>query len=160
MFGELGDHGGLGQTYLNLAYILNADGDYADALRYSQRAHDHYRAAGQAGQANALNSIGWFHAKLGDYRLALSRCQQALATLQELHDTLSAAYTMDSLAYIYRQIGDRRQALACYQQTSDLFREAGELKARQTRSPFLAISTRKMATPMPPAPPGDRLWTS
>jgi tetratricopeptide (TPR) repeat protein len=129
LFKELGDHSGLGQTYLNLAYIFNADSDYADALRYSQRAHDHYRMAGlQAGQANALNSIGWFHAKLGDYRLALSHCQQALAMLHELQDTLGAAYTMDSLGYIYRQMGDQQQSLARYQQTSDLFREAGEFQ--------------------------------
>ena len=60
-----------------------------------------------------LNGIGWFHAKLGDYRQALPRCQQALATLQELDDTVGAAYTMDSVAYIHRCLGDQHQAIAC-----------------------------------------------
>ena len=72
------------------------------------------------------NGIGWLHAKLGDYRRALSRCQQALAMLQELDDTVGAAYAMDSVAYIHRHLGDRHQAVACYQQARDLYRDVGE----------------------------------
>ena len=46
--------------------------------------------------------------------------------LQELDDTAGAAHAMDSLAYIHRQLGDRHQAIACYQQASDLFQEVGD----------------------------------
>ncbi|HET7243739.1 MAG TPA: winged helix-turn-helix domain-containing protein, partial [Streptosporangiaceae bacterium] len=68
-------------------YLLNLGGDgtdaraaerllrqgYTDSLRHVQHAHDHYQAAGQrVGQARVLNGIGWLHAKLGDYRRALS----------------------------------------------------------------------------------------
>jgi tetratricopeptide (TPR) repeat protein len=33
---------------------------------------------------------------------------------------------MDSVAYIHHRLGDRHQAIACYQQTRDLYREVGE----------------------------------
>ncbi len=46
--------------------------------------------------------------------------------LQELDDTVGAAYAMDSVAYIHRHLGDRHQAVACYQQARDLYREVGE----------------------------------
>jgi tetratricopeptide (TPR) repeat protein len=46
--------------------------------------------------------------------------------LRELGDAVGVAYTMDSLAYIHRGLGDREQAIACYRQARDLYREAGE----------------------------------
>jgi uncharacterized protein HemY len=46
--------------------------------------------------------------------------------LQELDDTAGAAHAMESLANIHRQLGDRHQAIARYQQASDLFREVGD----------------------------------
>jgi tetratricopeptide (TPR) repeat protein len=46
--------------------------------------------------------------------------------LQELGDSAAAAHTMDSLGYIHRHLGDRRQAVACYLQARDLFREVGQ----------------------------------
>jgi tetratricopeptide (TPR) repeat protein len=46
--------------------------------------------------------------------------------MRELGDAMGAAYTMDSLAYIHRGLGDRQQAIACYRQARDMFREAGE----------------------------------
>ena len=88
------------------------------------------------GQARALNGIGWFHAKLGDYQQALPRCQKALAMLRELDDTVGAAYTMNSVAYIHRQLGDRHQAIACYQQALELFEISANPKARGGAHPL------------------------
>src|SRR5262249_1090348 len=68
---EIDDHGVQGQIHLGIAYFLDAEGNYADALRHSQDAYDQFQADGRlTGQASALNNIGWFHAKLGDYRRA------------------------------------------------------------------------------------------
>ena len=98
-----------------------------EALDHAQQALDLYRAAGhRAGQADALNAVGWYHALLGDHQQALTYCQQALALLQELGDRYGQADTWDSLGYAHHHLGHHSQAVACYQQALDLFRELGD----------------------------------
>jgi len=130
LFGELDDHVELGQTHLGLGTVFDMGGNQTEALRHAHQAHDHFRAAGiRSGQANALNNIGWFHAKLGEYEQALSWCQQALAALQELGDTLGAAYALDSLGYIHRRLGDQHKAITCYRRARDMFRGIGDFQS-------------------------------
>ena len=68
---------------------------------------DLYRAAGhRAGQADALNAVGWYHAQLGDHEPALAYCQQALALHAGDSATATARpHTWDSLGYAHHHLG-------------------------------------------------------
>lgn len=91
-------------------------------------------AAGRlAARANALNTIGWNSAMLGEYQQALPYCQQALGLLRDLGDRSGEAATLDSLGYIYRRLGDYQHALDHHRQALRLFSELGD-RYKQTES--------------------------
>ena len=87
-----------------------------EALDHAQQALDLFRAAGhRAGQASALNAVGWYHAQLGDHhagpRPAASRrsaCTRSSATGHGQADT------WDSLGYAHHHLGHHAEAIACY----------------------------------------------
>lgn len=86
-----------------------------------------------AARANALRTIGWNSARLGEYQQALPYCQQALGLLRDLGDRPGEAAILDSLGYIYRRLGDYQHALDHHQQALRLFSELGD-RYRQTES--------------------------
>ena len=72
-----------------------------------QQALELYEPAGHpAGQAQALNCVGWAHAQLGDHRQALAHCEQALALHQRHGPRRGEAVTWDSLGYAHHHLGD------------------------------------------------------
>jgi DNA-binding SARP family transcriptional activator/tetratricopeptide (TPR) repeat protein len=73
----------------------------------------------------ALNGVGWFHARLGDYSQARAACQAALA-LHTRHQ-VDARATLDTLGYIAYQTHDYQQALDYYQQALTGCRNAGDV---------------------------------
>lgn len=76
-----------------------------------------YRAARDpAGEADALNTIGWYQIQLGEHESALAPCRQALAVQQAIGDRPGQADTWDSLGYAYHHLGDHEQALAAYRE--------------------------------------------
>src|SRR5262249_50672707 len=76
---ELGDRASQADVHHGLAVTLQDQGRNTDALGHSRRALELFTAIGdRPGQALALNSVGWIHAKLGNHRQALSYCGQAL----------------------------------------------------------------------------------
>ena len=78
------------------------------------------------GQASALNSIGWFHAKLADHEAALAYCQRAHELFRQLGDRIGEAATWDSLGYAHHQLGRYADAIQCYRHAVDMFRAAGD----------------------------------
>jgi tetratricopeptide (TPR) repeat protein len=72
-----------------------------------------------------LNGIGWYHAKLGEHRHALTHCRQALALQEEMGDRDGAADTWDSLGYAHHHLGEYQRAVECYQRAVELWRETG-----------------------------------
>ena len=88
-----------------------------------------------AGQADALNAVGWYHAQLGDHQQALTCCQQALALHQELGDrdgagrtpgTASATPTTTS-ATTPRPSPATSTPSTCYRDLGDRYNEADTL---------------------------------
>jgi hypothetical protein len=64
-----------------LSYVASQQSRRCEALEFAKQALTHCRATQTAaGQAAALNDIGWFYAGLGDYRRARTSCRRALAT--------------------------------------------------------------------------------
>ena len=92
-----------------------------DALDEAQLALKLCRAAGNPeAEATALNNVGWYHARLGDYRTALEYCREAL----DLQDRAEDSYRLnlstnrppvseaaDRVADYYRQRGQSGPAL-------------------------------------------------
>jgi tetratricopeptide (TPR) repeat protein len=99
----------------------------AQALPHAREALRLHQATGhQAGQADALNTVGWCYALLGEYQEALSSCQQALALHQILGDPDGLATTWDSLGYIHQHLGQPTQSVSCYESALTLFRDIGD----------------------------------
>jgi tetratricopeptide (TPR) repeat protein len=95
-------------------------------LRHSLLALNGYRAADHpAGQAKALNSIGWSLSQQGQHGEAVAYCREALDLQLELGDRDGAADTLDSLGHAYHQLRDHEQARHFYLRAIDLFRETG-----------------------------------
>jgi cytochrome c-type biogenesis protein CcmH/NrfG len=53
-------------------------------------------------------------------------CRQALTLLRELNHRPGQAATWDSLGYAYHHLGDRGQAVTCFNQAIALYRDLGE----------------------------------
>jgi len=105
---------------LTLAEVLCGLDLPADALLRSTHALGLYQTVGhRAGQARALNSVGWEHLLLGRYKQGLAFCERALKLAREADDPymryLQAA-TLDSIGYAHHHLGRRNVAVARYRQ--------------------------------------------
>jgi tetratricopeptide (TPR) repeat protein len=86
-----------------------------------------FRAARHpTGEARALNAIGWFHTRLGDYEKGLHYCELALDLQRETGDQFHQADTLDSLAQAHRNLGQHREAIAYLREAIDLYRDFGD----------------------------------
>jgi tetratricopeptide (TPR) repeat protein len=130
---ELGDVGGQARASQaracqSLAWLAGRQGRYRDSIQHAEQALDLFEAAGnRAGQAAALNALGYSHALLGEPAQGRrSNHRQALALNHELGDRRGEAHTWDSLGYAEHQLGHHREAADCYQSALSLFRELGD----------------------------------
>ena len=101
-------------------------GDYQQALHHATRSFQLCRDLGKpALEADALNLMGWFAARLGHYNTARAHCQAAL-TLYRDHDHPTAeAATLDSLGYIEHHTGHHHDAIDHYQRALTRYRDLG-----------------------------------
>jgi DNA-binding SARP family transcriptional activator/tetratricopeptide (TPR) repeat protein len=124
---ELDDRIGQAYTHLRMCAVYEGQGDLVQALHQAGEARKLYRDAGhRAGYAQALNTLGWYHARLGQHRDAIGFCEQALALHQELGDRQGVAHTLDSLGYAHHHLGQHHTAAAYYRQSLEILREAGD----------------------------------
>jgi DNA-binding SARP family transcriptional activator len=123
----LGDQAGQGHAHRILAWVLEGQGRYGEALTHAELAVDLFRSAGRpAGQAHALNAAGWFHILLGAPGEGLRLCQQALDMQREIEDRLGQGETLDSIARAYTSLARYDEATAYYRQALQLYRESGD----------------------------------
>ena len=114
---------------LRIAHLLGLQHRNTEVLVYAREALKLARAIGKKSVcANALNTIGWYSAVLGDYQEALACCQEAYAYSCELDDALGQGATLDSLGLIHSRLGDHASALDCYQKALDIFVRIGDLR--------------------------------
>jgi tetratricopeptide (TPR) repeat protein len=62
-------------------------------------------------EAESLNAVGWYAARLGQFDTAREHCQAALTLHRHHHNPDGEAATLDSLGYIAHHTGDHHQAL-------------------------------------------------
>jgi tetratricopeptide (TPR) repeat protein len=117
---------GQARTHLNIGIVLDRQGDHAQGLTHSLAALSLYRAEGHlAGQADALNAVGWFHTLLGEHEQALAYCRQALTVYQQVGDHLGQAASWDSIGHAHHHLGRHAEAVTCYLHSVSLNRDLG-----------------------------------
>jgi tetratricopeptide (TPR) repeat protein len=106
---------------------MDRQGRPAHAAPYAQHSLDDFRAAGHDhGVAVALNAVGWYHCELGDYRLGIDCCLQALSVARTIKSIYCESNALDSLGYAYHHLGRYAEAIDHYRQALTLLREMGD----------------------------------
>ncbi|SDS88304.1 AfsR/SARP family transcriptional regulator [Actinoplanes derwentensis] len=124
---QIGDHLALGHTGMTLAQLTARTGDHTRALEHARTAYAAFQTAdSRYGQANALNSIGWYHAKLGEYEATVEFCTWSAELAGELGDARAIAAAADSLGYAHHHLGDHEQAVRCYQRAVQTYAAADD----------------------------------
>jgi tetratricopeptide (TPR) repeat protein len=124
LFAELDDAFGLANSHLDMAALMEHHGRYSEALDHATRALQ--ISPDKASQANAHNSIGWYHAQLGHRPEALTHCEKGLHLMQELGNRDGEAHAWDSVGFAYHNIGDDHRARWCFDRALALFRLLGD----------------------------------
>ncbi|MFD6067261.1 tetratricopeptide repeat protein [Amycolatopsis lurida] len=120
------DYAEQAHTHQALAVAWEGRGDCRRALEHAQHSLDLYRTLGQpAWEADALNVVGWYAARLGNFDTAGDHCRAALTLHRQHHDPDCEAETLDSLGFIAHRTGKHRQAVEQYHHALALYRTLG-----------------------------------
>jgi tetratricopeptide (TPR) repeat protein len=122
---QLGEPAWQAQMHLGLASAHSHRGHYALAADSAREAFGLFPPVGhEAGQATALNSLGWNLGQLGDHEHSLAHCQQAVALSRKIGGQVQCQ-ALDSLGYARHRLGQHAEAITCYQQALDIARQTG-----------------------------------
>lgn len=117
----------MANTHHDIALVCEQQADYHHALSHARRVLELTREQGhRAAQANALNTVGWYHATLGDDGTAVRHCEQALSLCADLGDTAGEAGTLDSPGYAHHHLNDFHRAVHAYTRAAQLYQQAGD----------------------------------
>lgn len=98
--------------------------DGRKALEHAERALDLYQDLEEPiAEANALNAVGWYSARLGEHDAARVHCQAALALYRRYQDVNGQAQTLDSLGLIDHNTGHHREAVQYYLDALGIYRD-------------------------------------
>ncbi|MEV6238622.1 tetratricopeptide repeat protein [Lentzea sp. NPDC051838] len=148
-----GDLAELGRAHVTLARVWEMRGDVRRAREHGIQALHIFRALEQpVWEAEALNSIGWQSACLGEYETAREHCQAAHALYREHHERDGEADTLDSLGYIAHLTGRHDEAVGHYQQALTLFKDIGYTHTA-------ADTLERLGHPYAALGQCDRAWT-
>ena len=122
-----GYHGSQVIAHSTLIWLAEQQERYADMLDHATCALELSRAAGDRTlEIMSLNDVGYSHARLGNYRQAITFCGQALAGSRDAGQVNWESAAWDSLGYIHHQLGDYQRAVTCYERSLDLCREMAD----------------------------------
>ncbi|ONI92246.1 transcriptional regulator, SARP family protein [Saccharothrix sp. ALI-22-I] len=106
--------------------VWEEQGQYRRALEHATQALHLFRELDlPVREASALNSTGWYYARLGDYGTARTRCEAALESARRHHHRELESAVLDSLGYIAHHTSDHTRALDCYGLALLGYRESG-----------------------------------
>ena len=121
------DQAGRAHTYIDLSRNAGARKHYSRGAELARRAAECYAAAGNAaGEANALNAVGWYLSLGGAHEQALAVCEQALLRNRAAGDRSGEAATLDSIGAAHLQLGNLQSAEANLVAAAALFAETGD----------------------------------
>ncbi|HEY2671665.1 MAG TPA: BTAD domain-containing putative transcriptional regulator, partial [Rugosimonospora sp.] len=123
---QSGDLSGQAHTRLALAQAFGDQGDDQRALEHATQAGRLYRSVDNpVREANALNTSGWYLARLGRHDEARAHLEAALALSRRHSFRDTEADTLDSLGYLAHRAGRHADAVRHYEQALALFRDLG-----------------------------------
>ncbi|MEU3642105.1 BTAD domain-containing putative transcriptional regulator [Lentzea sp. NPDC034063] len=111
---------------VDLAWVWERRGDDHQALHHARQAVTVAREGDDEQLvASALNLVGWHAARVGEYDVARSHCEEALQ-VHVAHDYRTGiATTLDSLGYVDHLTGRHREAIVRHRQSITMLRELG-----------------------------------
>jgi tetratricopeptide (TPR) repeat protein len=113
-------------THHALAQAWEQRRDDQKALKHARRALAIFCGLDQpVWEARALNAVGWYAGRLGDYDTAREHCQAALTLLRHHNNPDGEADILDSLGYIDHHAGHHTQAIDHYHHALTLYRDRG-----------------------------------
>ena len=118
-----GDAEGQSGVHHEMAILCERQGRMPDALAHVERA----LAISGYGNANTLNTIGFYRAQLGDFAGALECCERALVLFQDSDAPDNVAAVWDSLGFIRHGLGEYDVAVDCYETALGMYRQIGDL---------------------------------
>lgn len=125
--GRIADDRWLIALTASLAPLLRHDGPWADGMdRQAAAAAAARRVGDRHGEADALNELGMLHNLAGDYPLALSTLETALAIYRELGDRLGQANCVYGLGRTLRRMVDYSAAAQMLTDALDAYRDLGD----------------------------------
>jgi CHAT domain-containing protein len=113
-----------------MAYVLNANESYSDALQYYDRAISNFEELGHHAQA-ARARLGYMYALLmtGRCRDAIRVGQEADSWFVESGDDIRHARVRLNLGNVYHRLDDHAAAYECYLEAAGLFAQMGDRSA-------------------------------
>ena len=128
LYEQLGVQGSVARVHLSLARLAERQGDYPESLGHARQALQLFQAIGhQAGQASALQGIGWCHAqlghveyKLGNYAAAIDCHLSAVRICREAGDRYAEGEILTNLGDVYQAAGDTPAAKNAWEQALDI----------------------------------------
>ncbi|GAQ50449.1 regulatory protein AfsR [Streptomyces acidiscabies] len=121
-----GDHATQARIHISLAQAYGQQDHLPGALDHATRAlRLHQQVDQPVTKATALNSVGWYSARLGRFDQAREHCEAALELSRRIrHDSLEAD-VLDSLGYIAHHTGRHLEAVHHYQLAAARYRALG-----------------------------------
>lgn len=116
----------VGNSYMYLSELREAEREYADAIELAQRAGD------QGGEAAALGNLGIVRYRRGDLGKAEEHHKGALRVNREIGDRLGEANCLGNLGNVYRDRGELDKAEEHYENALAIAREIGDPLAEAT----------------------------
>ena len=117
---------GQAHTHYVLARASELQGDDQQALNHASSALEIYQAIGNPEWVDeALNAVGWYHAKLGHHQEALPYLEAALALHRRNADREGEAAVLDSLGYLAHHAGRPRESQQYYRKSLAIRRALG-----------------------------------
>jgi DNA-binding SARP family transcriptional activator/Tfp pilus assembly protein PilF len=127
---QSGDTYGQAHTHYVLAGAWGLCGDDRRALHHAECALSIFRTLDRpSALGRALNAVGWFHARLGEYAEARASCLASLALHRRTSSGSFVAAALDSLGYIAHHTDNHHQALDYYHEALALRRDQGSTYA-------------------------------
>ncbi|WP_328500001.1 tetratricopeptide repeat protein [Streptomyces sp. NBC_00457] len=123
---QAGDHGTQARIHIALAQGHGRQDHLRAALDHATLAVQLEREADlPAVRAAALNSVGWYSARLGDYDQARVHCAAALPLARRIRHEGVEADILDSLGYIAHHTGHHDEAVDHYRLAVSRYRAIG-----------------------------------
>lgn len=120
-----GDTHGEARVHYDLTLVLRQSDD-SGALQHAATALELFQTLDSpVWEAEALSTMGWHQARLGEYGAARASCRHALRLFRQENNRQGQAVTLDHLGYIALYRREYDDALSCFNDSLALCRDLG-----------------------------------